>query len=88
MIRGSALFLASALFALPVSAGPVPGTPKPVHAADLIRLASSYSCSGRKTCTRIGSCDEAYWYLANCSWGGKLDRDNDGVPCETICPGG
>ncbi|RVC60047.1 hypothetical protein EN759_31555, partial [Mesorhizobium sp. M00.F.Ca.ET.038.03.1.1] len=21
----------------------------------------------------------------NCSWGGKLDRDGDGVACETLC---
>ncbi|TIW71331.1 MAG: hypothetical protein E5V56_00645, partial [Mesorhizobium sp.] len=27
----------------------------------------------------------AQWYLQNCSWGGKLDRDGDGVACETLC---
>ncbi|WP_365945361.1 excalibur calcium-binding domain-containing protein [Mesorhizobium sp.] len=21
----------------------------------------------------------------NCSWGGKLDRDSDGVACEALC---
>lgn len=45
----------------------------------------SYSCSPRRTCSQIGSCQEARWYLANCSWGGRLDRDNDGIPCESIC---
>ena len=30
----------------------------------------------------------AVCHVENCSWGGALDRDNDGVPCETICPGG
>jgi hypothetical protein len=47
------------------------------------------SCSPRKTCSRtVESCEEAYWLLQNCTWGGKLDGDNDGVPCENICPGG
>ncbi|WP_353016186.1 excalibur calcium-binding domain-containing protein [Mesorhizobium sp. M1060] len=36
-------------------------------------------------CKQIGSCDEANWYLQNCSWGGKLDRDKDGIPCESLC---
>lgn len=45
----------------------------------------SYSCSPRRTCSQIGSCQEAHWYLENCSWGGRLDRDNDGIPCESIC---
>lgn len=46
---------------------------------------SGYSCEPRRTCKQISSCDEAQWYLQNCSWGGKLDRDNDGVACETLC---
>ncbi|MBV0892886.1 thermonuclease family protein [Paracoccus sp. Z118] len=45
----------------------------------------SYSCSPRRTCSQIGSCQEARWYLDNCSWGGRLDGDSDGVPCESIC---
>lgn len=52
----------------------------------LMELAGQgWSCSGRKTCKAIGSCEEAQWYLQNCPWGGKLDRDSDGVPCESIC---
>jgi hypothetical protein len=50
-----------------------------------VETAQSWSCQPRKTCGRIGSCDEARWYLNNCSWGGKLDRDGDGIPCESIC---
>ncbi|MER8687112.1 thermonuclease family protein [Mesorhizobium sp. M1136] len=46
---------------------------------------SGYSCEPRRTCKQIGSCDEANWYLQNCSWGGKLDRDKDGIACETLC---
>lgn len=50
-----------------------------------LRLAESYSCSPRQTCSEIASCEEATWLLDNCSWGGKLDRDKDGVPCESLC---
>ena len=46
---------------------------------------SGYSCEPRRTCSQIGSCDEAQWYLQNCSWGRKLDRDGDGQACETLC---
>ncbi|WP_206438774.1 thermonuclease family protein [Mesorhizobium sp. M7D.F.Ca.US.005.01.1.1] len=46
---------------------------------------SGYSCEPRRTCKQIGSCEEANWYLQNCSWGGKLDRDKDGIPCESLC---
>ena len=48
-------------------------------------LAQSYECSLRRTCKQIFTCDEARWYLENCSWGGRLDRDNDGIPCEGMC---
>ncbi len=38
------------------------------------------------TCSDVSTCAEAYEALNNgCS---DLDRDNDGVPCESICPGG
>ncbi|MDB5539033.1 MAG: nuclease [Devosia sp.] len=47
--------------------------------------AQSWSCQPRKTCGKIGSCEEAEYYLYNCSWGGKLDGDGDGAPCETLC---
>lgn len=49
------------------------------------QLAQSYSCQPRRYCSQISSCDEARWYLNNCSWGSKLDRDGDGIPCEGIC---
>ncbi len=63
--------------------------PDPGAVPEILLLASSYSCSPRKTCSKtIRSCEEAYWLLQNCSWGGALDRDKDGVPCETLCPGG
>ncbi|RRI02295.1 thermonuclease family protein [Mesorhizobium tamadayense] len=49
------------------------------------QVAQTYSCQLRRTCPQISSCEEANWYLQNCSWGGKLDRDKDGIPCESLC---
>ena len=43
------------------------------------------SCQPRRTCGQIGSCEEARWYLYNCSWGDRLDGDSDGAPCEQLC---
>ncbi|MET2832229.1 thermonuclease family protein [Mesorhizobium shangrilense] len=51
----------------------------------LVMQSGGYSCELRRTCSQVGSCDEAQWYLHNCSWGRKLDRDSDGVACETLC---
>lgn len=45
---------------------------------------SSYSCSVRKTCGQMSSCAEAEFHLSECG-NGRLDRDNDGVPCESLC---
>lgn len=62
------------------------GAPTPAPLSRLLELAGrDWSCSPRKTCSAIGSCEEANWYLQNCAWGGKLDRDNDGIPCESLC---
>jgi len=47
----------------------------------------SYICDCSKTCTHMSSCEEAYFQLNNCGCS-KRDGDNDGVPCENICPGG
>lgn len=49
------------------------------------QIAQSYSCQPRRYCSQISSCEEARWYLNNCSWGSKLDRDGDGIPCEGLC---
>lgn len=59
----------------------------PTETPEILRslVQRSYSCSPRRTCSAIGSCQEALWYLENCSWGGRLDRDSDGIPCESIC---
>ena len=44
------------------------------------------ACPGTSfTCSEL-TCDQAYACLAAGNRG--LDRDHDGVPCESICPGG
>lgn len=44
-----------------------------------------FSCkNGKKTCGEMASCEEAHFYLNECGMG-KLDKDDDGVPCESIC---
>ena len=45
---------------------------------------SGFSCDQRKTCGQMASCAEAEYHLLHCG-NSRLDRDGDGVPCETIC---
>lgn len=79
------LFTMASLACGPAIATPVASSADQEELEALIRIAASFSCSPRKTCKQIGSCKEAVWLLENCSWGGKLDRDNDGIPCESMC---
>lgn len=44
-------------------------------------------CGSKTTCGQMVSCAEALFYLNVCKVT-RLDADNDGVPCESICPGG
>lgn len=43
-----------------------------------------FNCSGKRFCREIRSCAEAWFYLNECGVS-RLDRDNDGIPCESIC---
>ena len=43
-----------------------------------------FKCEGKKYCKEMKSCAEAKFYLTQCGLT-KLDRDKDGIPCETIC---
>lgn len=45
---------------------------------------SEFSCSVRKNCSQMASCAEARYHLTECG-NTRLDRDGDGVPCESIC---
>ncbi len=47
----------------------------------------NFVCDCSKGCTQITTCDEAYFQLNQCGCT-KRDGDEDGVPCEKICPGG
>ncbi|MFC0708846.1 thermonuclease family protein [Azorhizophilus paspali] len=55
--------------------------PAPVVASS---SSSGFSCSTRKTCGQMSNCAEAEFHLTECG-NGRLDRDNDGVPCESLC---
>ena len=44
----------------------------------------SYFCGSKDTCGEMDSCSEAYYYLNTCGVG-SLDRDKDGIPCESLC---
>ena len=48
------------------------------------RPQSSFSCSPRKNCGHMSSCAEARFHFTQCG-NGRLDGDNDGIPCESIC---
>ena len=65
---------------------PVP-TAAPAAVVKFNTSSSSYSCDCSKTCPNMSSCKEAYYQLNSCGCG-RRDGDNDGVPCENICPGG
>ena len=45
---------------------------------------ADFSCSTKKSCKQMSSCEEAKFYLESC--GRKsLDGDGDGVPCNALC---
>ena len=66
-------------------------TPTPSPQSQTIQpiqpVSGNYVCDCSKTCAQMSSCEEAYFQLNNCGCS-KRDDDNDGVPCESICPGG
>lgn len=45
---------------------------------------SGFSCDGKTTCGQMTSCGEAQYHLQQCGKS-RLDRDGDGVPCESLC---
>ncbi len=59
---------------------PAPVSPIPPPAP------AGVSCGGATTCSQMTSCDQAYACMN--AGNRKLDRDKDGVPCESICSGG
>lgn len=45
---------------------------------------SGFECGSKKYCKHMRSCSEAKFYLYQCGLS-RLDRDKDGIPCESIC---
>lgn len=45
---------------------------------------SGFACAGKRFCKQMISCEEARYYLEVCGVH-RLDRDNDGIPCESMC---
>lgn len=45
---------------------------------------SGGQCGSKRTCKQMSSCAEARHYLNVCGLS-RLDGDNDGVPCESLC---
>lgn len=43
-----------------------------------------FTCGTKTVCKQMASCEEAYYYLNTCGLN-RLDRDQDGIPCESIC---
>jgi len=48
------------------------------------QLQNFSSCGSKKICGEIQSCEEAKYFLNVCRVD-KLDGDNDGIPCESMC---
>lgn len=47
-------------------------------------IGQGFSCGDKTTCGQMSSCAEARFYLEQCGLD-RLDRDKDGVPCESLC---
>ncbi len=47
---------------------------------------TDFSCGTKRFCRHMDSCAEACFYLNECGLG-RLDRDKDGIPCESFCGG-
>lgn len=52
-----------------------------VAAGAALAGSAGFRCDGRKSCSQMGSCAEATFFLKNCP-GVKMDGNGDGVPCE------
>ncbi|WBT39179.1 excalibur calcium-binding domain-containing protein [Hyphomicrobium sp. DMF-1] len=49
-----------------------------------IRIAQSSLCGTKRLCGDMETCAEAHYYLTSCGVS-SLDRNGDGIPCETLC---
>ena len=72
-----------------VAAAPKPSTPSLISPAEAASNEGAvkrdeFTCSGKRTCGQMLSCDEAKFYLSKCGVK-SLDGDHDGVPCNSLC---
>lgn len=56
----------------------------PAVSASAATASGGFSCSGKRYCREMASCEEAKFYLTQCGVG-SLDGNKDGVPCEKLC---
>ena len=49
-----------------------------------ISTTSTTRCGTKRACSEMRSCEEARFYLEHCGIK-RLDRDQDGIPCEALC---
>lgn len=49
-----------------------------------VKSGTKFTCAGKRRCGDMDSCEEAEFYLRKCGVS-SLDRDHDGIPCESIC---
>jgi len=52
----------------------------------LLPVAQVDACGGKRYCRQMRDCAEARHYFEDCGLS-RLDGDNDGIPCETLCGG-
>jgi hypothetical protein len=52
--------------------------------SETTKQSSAFLCAGKMYCGQMESCEEAYFYMRSCGLS-RLDGDNDGMPCESIC---
>ncbi|MBS6027638.1 Excalibur calcium-binding domain [Haemophilus pittmaniae] len=53
----------------------------------VVGMAESACDDGKRTCKDMDNCADARFHLEQCGMD-KLDRDKDGIPCESICGSG
>lgn len=58
--------------------------PQPLFSQQQAPMAPARSCGAAPYCYEMSSCSEAQFYYQQCGVG-RLDGDNDGIPCEELC---
>ena len=65
------------------AARPAPAV-APASAVPPATSSAGFTCGTKRYCRQMVSCEEAQFYLKKCGIR-SLDRDGDGIPCETLC---